>query len=249
MSNPNPNPANSLRLVAYLRVSTQGQAIQGDSIPAQEEACRAWAEQHGHEVVLVEADEGLSGTLSAEDRPGLTSALLAITDGGADGLVIRDLDRIARKLHVQEAVLGHVWASGGRVFDLSGEILQDDPDDPMRTFLRQVRGAAAQLEAGVIRTRLRDGRKRRARAGHYIGGFQRKYGFRLVPGDGGRHDWEPVEAEQEVIERIKELRRTPGQTLRSIAAALEGEGIASPSGGERWHEMTLSRIARQAVAA
>jgi DNA invertase Pin-like site-specific DNA recombinase len=244
-SKSNPTP---LRLIAYVRVSTNGQTIKGDSPAAQEEACRAWAQAQDHEIIGVTSDNGLSGTLDADDRPGLTSALLDIAEGEADGLVIRELDRLARELHVQEAVLSRVWAAGGHVFEVAhGEVLQDDPDDPMRTFLRQVMGAAAQLEAGMIRMRMRRGRRRRARQGHYIGGprLHRKYGFALTASD-GRFRYKPVPDEQQVIGRIR-TERSNGQTLRAIAGILNSEDIAPPS-GRCWYPATVRLIAERAVA-
>jgi DNA invertase Pin-like site-specific DNA recombinase len=94
MSSTNKPTRDPLRLVAYCRVSTNGQAIKGDSPAAQEEACRAWASEHDHEVIAVETDNGFSGTLDAEERPGLTAALVAIADGEADGLIFLSLDRL-----------------------------------------------------------------------------------------------------------------------------------------------------------
>ena len=84
----------------------------------------------------------------------------------ATGLVIARLDRLARALHVQESVLQVAWRVGASVFTIDGgEVLQDDPDDPMRTFLRQVIGGVAQLERSLIAKRMRDGRRAKAEAG------------------------------------------------------------------------------------
>lgn len=59
----------------------------------------------------------------------------------AVGLVVRDLDRIGRTAETQEAILATVWAvRGHRVFTCAGEVLADDPDDPMRRVMRQVVG-------------------------------------------------------------------------------------------------------------
>jgi DNA invertase Pin-like site-specific DNA recombinase len=176
---------NPLRLVAYARVSTNGQAIKGESPAAQEEAIRSWAAEHGHEIVAAMADNGVSGKVDADDRPGLAAALIEVEDGRADGVVVRELDRLARKLHVQEAALERVWAAGGRVFEVAhSEVPKADPGDPMRTFIREVMGSAARRESGMIRLRLERARVRPSEQGHYVAGFQRKYGYRLVQQDG-----------------------------------------------------------------
>ncbi len=42
-----------------------------------------------------------------------------------------------------------IWRDGGHAFsDDQAEILRDDPDDPMRTALRQMQGVFAQLDRG-----------------------------------------------------------------------------------------------------
>jgi DNA invertase Pin-like site-specific DNA recombinase len=241
----NPLP---LRLIAYVRVSTNGQATKGDSPAAQEEACREWGDHNGHMTVSLEADNGLSGTLAAEERPGLTAALLAMADGEADGLVFVSLDRLSRKLGVQEAVLGRIWANGGRAFEAThGEVIQDDPSDPMRTFLRQVVGAAAQLDAGMIRMRMQQGRRRKADRGGYVGGqrLHRRFGSELVRGEDGGFEYRPDQEQQTVIARIV-AGRADGLSLRAIAAKLNGDGIDPPS-GQCWYPATVGVLAKRAA--
>lgn len=230
-----------MNLIAYCRTSTANGAG-SDSLAAQESACREWAEANGHAVTLVFKDDALSGALGIEDRPALASALMALDDGQAEGLVVHRPDRLARELHVQEVALAHAWAAGDhvRVFEAAegAEIVRDDPNDPQRRFLRQVMGAAAELERGLIKARLQGGRRRKAAMGGYIGGRQlhRRYGFELV---GGEH--QPIPAEQEVIERIRAMR-ADGATYAAIADALNERGVTPPS-GKAWYPTAIRRIA------
>lgn len=46
-----------------------------------------------------------------------------------------------------------------------GEVYRDDPDDPMRTAIRQVMGVFAELDRKMVAKRLRDGRLAKAAAG------------------------------------------------------------------------------------
>jgi Resolvase, N terminal domain len=135
-----------VRIVGYVRVSTRQQTL-GDSLEAQEKAIREWAEGAGHVVVAIIEDGGESGKLAEDQRPGLLAALSMIEAGEADALAVQRLDRLARALHVQEAVLARAWLSEAEVWEAVGArlVLQDDSDDPMRTFVRQVMGAANQL--------------------------------------------------------------------------------------------------------
>jgi DNA invertase Pin-like site-specific DNA recombinase len=230
-----------MKLVIYARTSTHNGAG-SDSLAAQEQACRDWSEANGHEVVSVYRDEALSGALGIEARPGLESALVAIEAGEADGLVVHRPDRLARELHVQEAALAHAWSVGPHVHVFEAaegeEIKRDDPNDPQRRFLRQVMGAAAELERGLIRARLHGGRRRKAAKGGYVGGnrLHRKYGYRLVDGQ-----YAPVPAEQEIINHILHLRLSQDETFDGIADNLNRRGVEPPN-GKTWYAMTVRRI-------
>jgi DNA invertase Pin-like site-specific DNA recombinase len=232
-----------MRLAVYVRTSTQNGAG-SDSLAAQEEACRAWAAENGHEIAAVQRDDALSGTLGVDDRPGLAAALLGLEHGGSDGIVVHRIDRLARELHVQEVALAHAWSVGKHVavFEAAegGEVKRDDPNDPHRRFLRQVMGAAAELERGLIRARLQGGRRRKAAKGGYVGGkrLYRRYGYDLVDGE-----YVPREDERAVVWRIVAMRGD-GLTWAAVADALNAEGVMPPSGAA-WYPMTARRIAQR----
>ena len=88
-------------------------------------------------------EESRSGALDLEDRAALTAAIDLIATGEAEGLVCYSLDRLAREITVQEAILAKVWEeAGGQVFTTDhGEVQRDDPDDPMRTAMRRWPGS------------------------------------------------------------------------------------------------------------
>lgn len=146
-----------IRLVAYLRVSYDSE-LDGFGLDVQERAVRSWSRAHSHHLVDIHTDAGVSGATDAADRPGLSAALLALQQPPqAEGLIVARLDRLARALTVQEAALAIVWQAGGRVFTAdAGEVRHDDPDDPMRTALRQVVGVFAELDRRMVVERMRD---------------------------------------------------------------------------------------------
>jgi DNA invertase Pin-like site-specific DNA recombinase len=224
-----------VKLAAYLRVSTDRQADEGYGLDVQRAAIRRWAKAHGHRVTTWCADEGVSGALEALDREGLTSALGAVESGKAEGVVVARLDRLARLLTVQEATIALVWKLGGRIFTADGgEVLRDDPDDPMRTAMRQMQGVFAQLERAQVVARLRAGRRQKAEAGGYACGAP-PFGHRA-------EDRELVadEAEQAAIKRARALRRR-GRSLRAIGETLDAEGF-HPRRAARWHPQGVARI-------
>ena len=227
--------SDQLRLVAYIRVSTAGQADDGLGLEVQELAILRWAERERHQVVEVMTDAGLSGTLPVEERPGLYRALAAARAGRADGVVVHRLDRLARVLAIQEAVLQSFWAADGRVFEVvSGEVLADDPQDPLRTAMRLMVGVFAQLERATIVARMRAGRILKAERGGYVGG---------APGVGWRaQDGELVadDAEQATLVRLVELRAS-GLSLRTTGELLLAEGH-QPKRASSWSPETVRRL-------
>jgi DNA invertase Pin-like site-specific DNA recombinase len=212
-----------MKVIGYAGVSTIGQAKDGLGIPTQERMIRAWAKANKHRLVRIVQENGKSGSLPDSQRPGLLDALTSIRSRGgkreADAIVVTSLDRLARNLHVQEAVLGKAWALGGKVFSVdSGEILRDDPDDPMRTAMRQMVGVFAQLDRAMVIKRLRNGRITKASRGEHAFGFA-PYGWRV----GADDRLEPDPEEQKAVKLAKKLHRQK-QSLRQIAQALDDSG-------------------------
>lgn len=228
-----------MKLVGYIRVSGAGQVVDGYGLDVQEKAIRAWARNNGHRLVAIRRDEGVSGTKDAVDREGLSAALLDLTEGRGEGLLIPKLDRLARALTVQEASLAIVWRSGARVFTAdSGEVLQDDPDDPMRTALRQVVGVFAELDRRMIVKRMRDGRTAKAETGRKaVGAYA--YGTR-GEGRGRSRDAVLDEGEQRAVQRIAELRAA-GESYRAVAAVLDAEGLR-PRRAEKWSAAAVRNV-------
>ncbi|MFE9200415.1 recombinase family protein [Streptomyces albidoflavus] len=223
-----------LRLVMYLRVSTAGQ-LDGYGLEAQEKDCRRWAKKHGHKLIKVCTDGAVSGRTADDERPGLTEALGIIAAGDVDGILAPTLDRLARELTVQEAALSVIWAYGRRAFTVDhGEHVPDDEDDPMRKFVRQVMGAAADLERGLIAKRLRNGRKTKAAAGGYA------YG---APAYGQRAEDKALTVDSNEAAVLDQMRtwQAQGVSIRAIADRLNTAGIPTKRGG-RWHPTTVNRL-------
>jgi DNA invertase Pin-like site-specific DNA recombinase len=155
-----------MRLVAYLRISTTTQ-LEGFGLDVQRKAVRQWGKAHGHRIIAECVDAGVSGATDAVDRPGLSDALEQIgRPARADGIIAARLDRLARALTVQEAILALCWREGARVFTAdTGEVLRDDPDDPMRVAMRQMAGVFAELDRRTTIKRMRDGIRTKAETG------------------------------------------------------------------------------------
>ena len=233
-----------MKIVAYLRVSTDRQAEEGHGLDVQEQAIRAWAKTHGHRIVQWARDEGVSGSNGLDNRVGLPDAVDAIKNTTAKGIVVYRLDRLARDLIVQETLLAEVRRVGGEIFSTSAAeagYLTDDPDDPSRKLIRQVLGAVSEYERSMIALRLRSGRRRKHEQGGFAFGSPH-FGFKAEHGELVADDDEQV-----VLARIAALRAS-GASLRTVAAVLTTEGH-QPKRGTRWHVESIRRICQRLEAA
>jgi DNA invertase Pin-like site-specific DNA recombinase len=223
----------TLRLVAYIRVSGKSQ-IDGYGLDIQMADIERAAAALGAEIAQVCSDEGVKGTIEALDREGLACAIDAVREGVADGIIVANLSRLARTLTVQEAALALIWQAEGRAFTAdTGEVVADDPDDPMRTAIRQILGVMAQLDRATITLRMRKGREAKAAAGGYAGGAPR-YGKKAA-----NKSLVDVPLEQRTVAMILEMHKS--MSLRQIAAQLNHLCIPTKRGTE-WHATTVQRV-------
>ena len=222
------------KAVGYIRVSSSTQ-LDGYGLAAQEADIIRAARSHRLRLTGVFRDEGVSGSLEAALRPGLAEALARIESGEAEVLLVPRLDRLARRLTIQEAALAQVWKHEGVVIAADqGRVPKDDPDDPMRTAMRQMMGVFAQLERSMIVARLRRGREMKGESGGYAAG-RPPYGFRAESGS-----LVAVPEEQQAITLATRLRKN-GLSYRQIGQRLHAEGLHPRSGG-RWHPPMVSRL-------
>ncbi|WP_244206599.1 recombinase family protein [Streptomyces swartbergensis] len=234
----------ALRLVLVRRVSTAGQAADGYGLDAQEADCRRWAKaQTGPRIRIVhmvtdgDGKGGKSGTSLLDERPGLMEAVEWIAEGKADGILAPNLDRLARELTVQEAVLSYVWALGARAFTADhGEHLEDDASDPMRTAMRQMRGVFHQLDRGLIIKRLTEGRAAKGERGGYAYGAPR-FGQRVVDSE-----LSDDERENEIAETMERWRDEEGLSVRAICARANSRDDMPSKRGGKWHPTTVQRL-------
>lgn len=227
-----------MKLVAYLRVSSAVQ-IEAWGLDRQEAAVLQWAKQNGHRITEWRRDEGVSGTVEALDRPGLSEAIQLVSTGTVGGIVVADLDRFARKLTIQEAALALVWRADGVVFTAGyGLVQREDPDDPSRNLIRQVMGAVIEYEKNMAVMRMRHGKKAKRAANRKTDG-QYAYGYQQT-GVGREKDAGAKPDEQAVVRRIVQSR-AGGSSFREICDELNADGITTKF-GRAWLPMTVKRI-------
>jgi len=151
--------AQPLKLFGYVRVSTKGQVKTPGGIKAQEEQIKKWCEVHGHKLLKIHSDPGIS---SIDKRPGFEKMMKELEVKKAEGVVVTKLDRFGRS--VQDLVL-HIsqLQSEEQHFISIGDSL--DTSTANGRLLFHILAAFAEFERDIIRERMKAGRARAEKMG------------------------------------------------------------------------------------
>ncbi len=180
----------------------------------QRRAIEKWATDQGVKVTARYTDSAPGSTPIAK-RPGLQDALAQL--GPESVLVVYRLDRLARDLELQIRLFRIVTTAGARIVSTMDEGTINGPgeDDPDAVFLRNLQGALAERERGVLARRIRDGiAAKRAEGRKYTG--NPPYGYRWTPDDKLAESG----PEQRTVRLVVELR-AQGVTFRGIVDELK----------------------------
>lgn len=234
-----PRAPGGLRLAGYVRVSTDRQAEVGYGLPVQRAALASWAADHGHRLIAVHADEGVTGSLA--ERDGWADVEADLRSKKIDGVVVPRLDRLARDVLVQETFMRAVWELGAEVFSTAPDEnnLRDDPDDPTRKLVRRVLGVINEYERDMIVLRMRKGRRAKAKQGGYAYGSP-PFGYRSI-----NKTLVPDPDEQRTLRRIRKLA-TADHSTRAIAADLNATGHLTKR-GRPWTSAGVSDVLRKTL--
>jgi len=155
-----------VRAVIYIRVSSYGKDDPSTSPERQLEACTAYAEAKGWQVVRIVRDLNVSestGGLRLE-RPGLIE--IRQLWGSIDAVIVARLDRLSRSVADFDAFVQEASSHGAAVVSVAESI---DLTTPMGQFITNVIASLAQLEAGVVKERTMAGRAKARELGRWTG--------------------------------------------------------------------------------
>lgn len=214
-------------------MSTEEQAQRGYSLGEQESACRDRARELGATEILVFSDPGVSGEL-LDNRPGLAALREAVRAGRVECLVVRDADRLSRKLAHQLLLVEEFERCGVRLefLDFSWK------DTPEGRLFYAVRGAIAEYEKEKIRERSIRGRLQKARQGGIPSAFD-MYGYRH---DSATGRVEVVEHEAQVVRQLFRWFVEEDLSIWGLARRLTARGVPTRRGAGAWHEAVVRRM-------
>lgn len=200
-------------VIAYLRVSTEEQALSGLGLADQRATLEAEAKRRGWDDVDYVTDDGYSAKSLA--RPGIKDALDRLRTGKAGVLVVSKLDRLSRSLLDFAGLMAQAEREGWRIVVLDMAI---DTTTPSGALMAHVMSAFSEYERRLIGARTSAALQQ-----------LKSQGVRL-----GR----PRAMADAVRERIVN-ERTEGKTLAAIAEGLNAEGVPTARGGAKWYPSTV----------
>ena len=243
------------RAALYARVSSDDRGQDGRNLTSQLDMCREYAKENGWHVVaeLAEDDRGARG--ADINLPNLTKARDMAAAGDIDVLVVREIDRLSRRL-AKQLIVEREFQNAGVLVEY---VLGDYPDSPEGRLNKHIRATVAEFEAEKIAEHLTRGRRNKVKAGHVVVHGRPPYGYAL--GDvGGKRALVIHEPEAAIVRQIFEWY-TVGNgaqrplTLFDIGQRLTDLGVLTKAdtdarqyklrGRGKWNRRVIHKILRR----
>ena len=204
-----------MAVYGYVRVSTDRQADDGESLGTPQRIIEGYAMMNGLTLDSIFVERGVSGSKPLGERPEGACLLAALK--AEDVVITPKLDRMFRSALNALDVLGQLKERGValHIIDLGGDVTGNGISELVFPIL----SAVAEAERDRIRQRIRDVKADQRKRQRYLGGIV-PFGWRI--GDDGALT--EVPDQPRTIQRIIELRRN-GLSLRAISASIAAEGV------------------------
>ena len=226
---------NLVRVAIYTRVSTEDQALEGFSLPAQRERLLAYCEAHDWTVSKMYEDDGYSGRYIK--RPGYEQML---NDRESwDMILVLKMDRIHRNSRNFMEMMDnlHTWS---KEFSSMQESL--DTSTAMGRFVVDIIQRIAQLESEQIGERVYLAMKQKAKTvgGPLGGNIPFGYDYDIETGKLILNEFESM-----MVEIIFQ-KYLVGKTSREIAEILNSRGFYRRD-NKTWIKQSIAKILRNPV--
>ena len=256
LDEPPPGPPR-VRAAEYVRMSTEHQQYSTDN---QAVAIRAYADQHGYEIVRTYQDDGKSG-LNLAGRSGLKLLLADIDAGRTDfqALLVYDVSRMGRFQDPDEAASHELRIrAAGIAVEYCGEQFRND-GSVSSSIIKTVKRTMAAEYSRELSVKVFAGQANLIRRGFRQGG-PAGYGLRrlLVDVDGapkgelGRGEHKSIATDRvilvpgpadeiAVVQEIYRLFVEGGKPERDIAELLNARGLVTDC-GRSWTRGTVHQV-------
>ena len=220
----------------YARVSTEKQK-EGDSMESQFDNAKRYAAEHKIHISGIYADVGISGG-EMSTRPAMIKMRTDLKNG--EKVIVASISRLSRNQDEAGTMFSEFKKKYIAIIALdTGGIPTDKPMGMMiarqqAQFSDQQRAQIAQNITTVMGNKAAKGELPTKPC----------YGWKVVAVPGQKPKKVPVEAEQQSIEKIKQiyLANKDKLSLRQICFLLDADFTIVKRKGNRWYESTVTRI-------
>jgi DNA invertase Pin-like site-specific DNA recombinase len=224
-----------MKVVGYVRVSSEEQSKEGVSLGMQAEKIETYCKLNDLELIEIVEDAGISAK-NISGRPGFQRCLDMIFTGEAEGLVVWKLDRAFRS--TQDALVTAESLTGKKkaLISISEQL---DTTSAIGGFFFTLMASLAEMERKLVGERTKAALQSKKSKGERVGRIPLGYSL----SDDGVHLLEDPE-EQETIRMILELKRSSDLSFNGIAQTLNAQGRCTKQ-GNKWTHVQVSRVIRQ----
>lgn len=186
--------------VSYYRTSSMKNVGEDkDSLKRQKTSCETYSKTHGIDIVNTFYDAGVSGKISAMERPEFRRMIEWCDENNIHIILIEKADRFSRDIVGQEMAFHSLQDMRFEILSASGDVKFEN--DIHSSLIRQIMGAWSEYERKNISLRLTVARQRKTKE-------NKKRGYLTIDGRGkcaGRKSY--IESNEELVREAKRLFR------------------------------------------
>lgn len=203
----------------YIRVSTEKQASDGDSVEMQENLAKEIVRNDGGTLYKVYYEPAVSASKNRiKDRPKLLECLNDIENGKINHLIAYRRDRLVRNTEESIIIRRKLKENDCKIILSARGEQQMDLDDDYAKLIENIRASLDEIESAQISMRVSDTMIDKALKGEFTGGGL-AYGYENVNGY-----LKPIESEIPIIKEVEDLY-LKGYGIYSITKWLNGMEI------------------------
>lgn len=235
-----------MKVVLYVRVSSEEQAQKDLSIPAQLSCLNAVVQKQGHTVARVFEDAGYSAFIDARSRPDFMKLVRYCVAQKPDAVLVWKYDRFARNVDDSRLYKTLLLKAGVKVISIN-EPIEDSPSGFLLERMLEIFAEFAPRNMGRDVAR---GYRKKAEQGKRTTGLA-PYGYRLEPVlENGKARQELVPGPAQEVETVRRMfsMSEQGMGAKAIAKTLNLECV-SGSPGHTFRSSTVLRMLRNPVYA
>ena len=223
-----------LKVAAYLRVSTEEQAEQNISIPAQKSRQIAYCQAKEWEIYDFYVDNGCSG--KDLDRPEIKRLISDANNKCFDVVLVVKLDRLSRRQQHVMYLLEDIFEPNNISFSSVSENFETNTT--MGKAMLGIMAVFAQLERETIVQRVTDAKKEAAKQGRFMGGTI-LYGYKHNP---LTKSLEINESEASIVRFVFNEYLKLDRGYKNIADILTANKVPTHSNAKTWSVATISNM-------